>query len=323
MAKRQIAAGIDIGGTNTVFGLADRKGEILSHGYIRTREFDRIEDFVATLYNKINEALGKTGDATELVGYGIGAPMGNINKGTIEHPSNLPWKGILPLAGLFAQHTPLTVTVTNDANAAAMGEMIYGGAKGMKNFIIITLGSGLGSGFVIDGRLVYGDSGFAGELGHTAVRQASSSRICGCGRKGCLETYVSATGIRRTVLKIMADSITDSPLREMSFNSLNSKIIYEAARKGDLIALQAFEYTGKILGSKLADAVALTDPEAIFLFGGLAEAGDLIFVPARKNMEENMLSIYRGRVKLLPSQLSTDNAALLGAASLVWSNKKI
>lgn len=323
MAKRQIAAGIDIGGTNTVFGLADREGEILSHGLIRTGEYDSIEDFVGTLYNKIKDAQGKTGDATELVGYGIGAPMGNINKGIMEHPSNLPWKGILPLAGLFAGHTTLPVTVTNDANAAAMGEMIYGGAKGMKNFVVITLGSGLGSGFVIDGRLVYGNSGFAGELGHTAVRQDSSGRICGCGRKGCLETYVSGPGISRTVLKIMADSTTDSPLREMSINDLNSKIIYEAACNKDPVALQAFEYTGKILGSKLADLVALTDPEAIFLFGGLAEAGDLIFVPARKNMEENMLSIYRGRVKLLPSQLSTHNAALLGAASLVWSNKKI
>lgn len=247
--------------------------------------------------------------------------MGNINKGTIEHPSNLPWKGILPLAGLFAEHTTLPVTLTNDANAAAMGEMIYGGARNMKNFVVITLGSGLGSGFVTDGRLVYGAGGFAGELGHTAVRQGASNRICGCGRKGCLETYVSAPGIRRTVLKIMADSLTDSPLRDISFNKLSSKIIHQAALKGDHIALQAFEYTGKILGCKLADVVALTDPEAIFLFGGLAEAGDLIFEPARKYMEENMLSIYRGRVKLLPSQLSTHNAALLGAASLVWSNK--
>ncbi|MFP4489085.1 MAG: ROK family protein, partial [Bacteroidales bacterium] len=257
----------------------------------------------------------------ELVGYGIGAPMGNIYKGIMERPSNLPWKGILPLAGLFSEHTSLPVTVSNDANAAAMGEMIYGGARGMKNFVVITLGSGLGSGFVIDGRPVYGASGFAGELGHTAVRQGSSGRICGCGRKGCLETYVSGPGISRTVLKIMADSITDSPLREANFKILNSKIIYEAALSKDPIALQAFEYTGKILGCKLADVVALTDPEAVFLFGGLAEAGDLIFGPTRKSMEENLLGIYRGRVKLLPSQLSTHNAALLGAASLVWSKK--
>ncbi len=323
MLKREIAAGIDIGGTNTVYGLIGRDGEILSQGTVRTGDFEDIEVYVATLYKKINDALGKSGAENNLAGYGIGAPMGNINRGTMEHPSNLPWKGIIPLAGLFSKHTSLPVTITNDANAAAMGEMIYGGAKGMKNFVVITLGSGLGSGFVIDGRLVYGASGFAGELGHTAVRQGLSNRICGCGRKGCLETYVSAPGIRRTVLKIMADSLGDSLLRELSFNELSSKIIHQAALKDDPIALQAFEYTGMILGCKLADVVAYTDPEAIFLFGGLAEAGDLIFEPSRRYMEENMLSIYRGRVKLLPSQLSTHDAALLGAGSLVWSNKKI
>lgn len=323
MTKRQIAAGIDIGGTNTVFGLVGREGEILTRGIIRTGDFERIEDFVATLYEKINDALGKAGSEAGMAGYGIGAPMGNINKGIMEYPSNLPWKGILPLSALFAEHTTLPVTVTNDANAAAVGEMIYGGAKGMKNFVIITLGSGLGSGFVIDGRPVYGASGFAGELGHTAVRQGSSGRICGCGRRGCLETYVSAGGIRRTVMEIMADSITDSSLRNISFNDISSKMIYQAALSGDPIALQAFEYTGKILGCKLADLVAHTDPGAIFLFGGLAEAKDLIFEPTQKYMEENLLSIYRGRVKLLPSQLSTQNAALLGAASLVWANKEI
>lgn len=323
MAKREIAAGIDIGGTNTVYGLLDRDGEILAKGFLRTADYKRIEDFVAGLYKEINDAMVKTGHAGGLVGYGIGAPMGNINKGTLEYPSNLPWKGILPLAGIFSEHSTLPVTVTNDANAAAMGEMIYGGAKGMKNFVVITLGSGLGSGLVIDGRLVYGASGFAGELGHIAVRQGDSGRICGCGRRGCLETYVSATGIRRTVMKIMADSIEDSPLRELSYKRLSSKIIYEAALSGDPIALQAFEYTGKILGCSLADLVAITDPEALFLFGGLAEARDLLFRPARRYMEQNLLSIYRDRVRLLPSQLGTHNAALLGAASLVWTNRAL
>ncbi len=206
--------------------------------------------------------------------------MGNINKGTIEYPAGLPWKGIFPLADIFHQHTSLPVIVTNDANAAAVGEMIYGGAKGMKNFVVITLGTGLGSGFVVDGKLVYGHDGFAGEIGHTAIRPGSSNRECGCGKKGCLETYVSATGLKRTLLKIMADSIEPSELRKYSFEELDSKIIHDAAKKGDPLAMQAFERTGRMLGFKLADVVAHTNPEAIFLFGGLALAGDLIFEPA-------------------------------------------
>lgn len=323
MAKRQIAVGIDIGGTNTVFGLVDREGKILSEGTVKTNEFEDVEVFVAALHEKINVTVRKLGNSAELLGYGIGAPMGNINKGTIEYPSNLPWKGIIPLADLFGRHTSLPVTVTNDANAAAVGEMIYGGAKGMKNFVVITLGSGLGSGLVVDGKLVYGANGFAGEIGHTAIRPGTSNRMCGCGRKGCLETYVSASGIKRTVLKIMADSIVDSELRELSFNELNSKIIHDAALRGDPIALEAFEHTGKMLGFKLADVVAHTNPEAIFLFGGLALAKDLIFEPAREYMEEHLLSIYKGKVELLPSQLSTQNAAVLGASSLVWTIKEL
>lgn len=322
MAKKQLAVGIDIGGTNTVFGLVDRNGTIISEGLIKTKEFEDIEVFVAALYEKINVHLRRLDNTIELLGYGIGAPMGNINNGTIEYPSNLPWKGIIPLAELFRRHTSLPVTVTNDANAAAVGEMIYGGAKGMKNFVVITLGSGLGSGFVVDGKLVIGANGFAGEIGHTAIRPGASNRMCGCGRKGCLETYVSASGIKRTVLKIMADSMVDSELREVSFNELNSKIIHDAALRGDPIALEAFEHTGRMLGFKLADVVAHTNPEAIFLFGGLALAKDLIFEPAREYMEEHLLSIYRGKVKLLPSQLSTQNAAVLGASSLVWTNKE-
>jgi len=248
--------------------------------------------------------------------------MGNINKGTIEYPADLPWKGIIPLAEIFSRHTDLPVIVTNDANAAAVGEMIYGGAKGMKNFVVITLGTGLGSGFVVDGKLVYGQDGFAGEIGHTSIRPGMSNRDCGCGRKGCLETYVSATGLKRTVLKILADRLEDSELRRYSFDELDSKKIYEAARRGDILALAAFEHTGAMLGYKLADVVAHTNPEAIFLFGGLALAKELIFEPAQKHMEQNLLYIYRDKVKLLPSELSTHNAALLGASSLVWSENE-
>jgi glucokinase len=249
--------------------------------------------------------------------------MGNINKGTIEYPAGLPWKGIFPFADIFHRHTSLPVIVTNDANAAAVGEMIFGGAKGMKNFVVITLGTGLGSGFVVDGKLVYGHTGFAGEIGHTQIRPESSNRECGCGKKGCLETYVSATGLKRTLIKILADSLAPSRLRKYSTEELDSKIIFEAAKKGDPLACLAFERTGRMHGYKLADVVAHTNPEAIFLFGGLALAGDILFKPAIESMEENMLDIYKGRVKILASRLNSKNAAVLGASSLVWSNEGI
>ena len=321
MKKEKVVIGIDIGGTNTVFGVVDRSGRILAEDGITTSHYDEPEVFVAALYEKIMITIPKIGREVEVLGYGIGAPMGNINKGTIEYPADLPWKGIIPLAGISSRHTDLPVIVTNDANAAAVGEMIYGGAKGMKNFVVITLGTGLGSGFVVDGKLVYGQDGFAGEIGHTSIRPGMSNRDCGCGRKGCLETYVSATGLKRTVLKILADRLEDSELRRFSFDELDSRKIYEAARRGDILALEAFEHTGAMLGYKLADVVAHTNPEAIFLFGGLALAKELIFEPAQKHMEQNLLYIYRDKVKLLPSELSTHNAAVLGASSLVWSEK--
>jgi len=319
MNKRKIVVGIDIGGTKTVYGFVDREGNILAGDMIITSHYDEPEDFVAALYEKMMITASSIGREVEILGFGIGAPMGNINKGTIEYPADLPWKGIIPLADIFARHTSLPVIVTNDANAAAVGEMIYGGAKGMKNFVVITLGTGLGSGFVIDGKLVYGHDGFAGEIGHTSIRPGVSNRDCGCGRKGCLETYVSATGLKRTVLKVMADRLDDSELRRYSFEELSSEKIYEAALRGDPIALEAFEHTGAMLGYKLADVVAHTNPEAIFLFGGLALAKELIFEPARAHMEENLLYIYRGKVKLLPSELSMQNAAVLGTSSLIWS----
>jgi glucokinase len=321
MAKKEVAVGVDLGGTNTVFGFVDRDGNLLAEGHMKTSEYDEIEVFVAALYEKITVAGERIGNGFEVIGYGIGAPMGNINKGTIEHAAGLPWKGIVPLADIFHKHTPLPIIVTNDANAAAVGEMIYGGAKGMKNFVVITLGTGLGSGFVVDGKLVYGQDGFAGEIGHTAIRPGESNRDCGCGRKGCLETYVSATGLKRSLLKIMADSNQPSELRKLSFEELNAEIIHDAAKRGDYIAKRAFTHTGRMLGFKLADVVAHTNPEAIFLLGGLALAKDLIFEPAKEYMEENLLSIYKGKVKLLASELSTQNAAVLGASSLVWSER--
>jgi len=320
MAVKDVAVGIDIGGTNTIFGFVDREGNILAEDRVKTTHYDEIEVFVAVLYEKIVATGQKIGSGIEVKGFGIGAPMGNINKGTIEYSAGLPWKGIVPLSEEFHKHTNLPVIVTNDANAAAVGEMIYGGAKGMKNFVVITLGTGLGSGFVIDGKLVYGHDGFAGEIGHTAIRPGPSNRDCGCGRKGCLETYVSATGLKRTMLKIMADSMQPSELRKYSFNELDAELIHDAAKRGDELALRAFQHTGRMLGFKLADVVAHTNPEAIFLFGGLALAKELIFEPAKEYMEENLLSIYKGKVKLLPSELSTQNAAVLGASSLIWSS---
>jgi len=322
MATKKLSVGIDIGGTNTVFGFVDREGSILAEDRLKTSHYDEAEVFVAALYEKIMVTRQKIKESVEIAGFGIGAPMGNINKGTIEYPANLPWKGITPLADLFRRHTGLPVVVTNDANAAAVGEMVYGGAKKMRDFVVITLGTGLGSGFVTDGKLLYGHQGFAGELGHITVHAGKSSRECDCGKKGCLETYVSATGLKRTLLKIMADSIAPSELRKYSFNELDAEMIHEAAKRGDVLARRAFEQTGKMLGIKLADVVAHTNPEAIFLFGGLAKAKELIFKPARESMEENLLYIYRGKVKLLPSELSTQNAAVLGASSLIWSLKE-
>jgi glucokinase len=322
MANKKVVVGIDIGGTNTVFGFVDREGNILAEDRIKTASYDEAEVYVAALYEKIMVTREKIENDIEIMGFGIGAPMGNINKGTIEYPANLPWKGIIPLADLFKRHTDLPVVVTNDANAAAVGEMVYGGAKDMKNFVVITLGTGLGSGFVVNGKLLYGHQGFAGELGHTAIRPGPCNRECDCGKKGCLETYVSATGLKRTLLKVMADSIQPSELRKYSFDQLDAEMINTAAKRGDPIAKAAFERTGRMLGFKLADVVAHTNPEAIFLFGGLAQAKELIFVPAREQMEENLLHIYKGKVKLLPSELSTQNAAVLGASSLIWSLKE-
>lgn len=251
-----------------------------------------------------------------MIGIGIGAPNGNYYKGSIEFAPNLRWHDVIPLCDMMKEYYPtLPIYLTNDANAAAIGEMIYGGAKGMKNFIMVTLGTGLGSGFVANGELVYGHDGFAGELGHIIV--SPNGRQCGCGRQGCLETYVSATGVKRTAYKMMAKYNYPSELRTIPFNEMTAKIVAEAAEKGDMIAINTFKYTGKMLGEALANAIAITSPEAIFLFGGLAKAGNLLFEPTKDHMEMNLLKIYSNKVKLLPSQLDK-NAAIYGAAALVW-----
>lgn len=318
---KKVAVGVDIGGTNSVYGLVDEQGEIICEGVFPTRNYPDFDQYIEELYIGIQSLLKRAGDDVELVGIGIGAPNGNYYTGTIEFAPNLVWKGVLNIVEKIKRYFPtVPVIITNDANAAAVGEMVYGGAKGMKDFLVVTLGTGLGSGFVANGKLIYGHDGFAGELGHVVVNK--TGRICGCGRKGCLETYASATGIKRTVFKLLADHIEDSEFRRISYDDLTAEMITKAALNGDPIAIEAYEYTGKLLGEALADAVALTSPEAIFLFGGLAKAGKYIFEPTKKYMEQNLLAIFRNKVKLLPSGIDGKNAAVLGASALVWQSLK-
>ncbi|HSP87678.1 MAG TPA: ROK family protein, partial [Ignavibacteriaceae bacterium] len=276
MLKKDVTLGVDIGGTNTAFGFVDIEGNLISESSIPTNAEQSAADFFLRLSAEIKKIFNNFSNEYTLKGIGIGAPNGNYYKGTIENPPNLKW-GVVNVVEIVNQYFDLPVAITNDANASAIGEMLFGAAKGMKNFIVITLGTGLGSGIVVDGKLVYGADGFAGEIGHTVFDP--NGRLCGCGRKGCLETYSSSTGIRRTVMELLANSNLDSVLRDISFDDLDSKMIYSAALAGDKIALEAFDYTAKVLGLKLADAVAHTSPEAIILFGGLALAGDLILIP--------------------------------------------
>ena len=313
----QYSIGIDIGGTNSMMGIVDKMGNILFEAELITNDYELIEDFADACYKLLYPEINKLG-FQEFRGIGIGAPNGNYYQGTIEFAPNLRWKGVVPLAKIFSQKFNLNTTVTNDANAAAIGEMMHGAAKGMNDFIMVTLGTGVGSGFVANGKMMYGHDGFAGELGHTiAVRDG---RLCGCGRKGCLETYTSATGIARTANEFLETKTISSSLRNLT--TITSKNIYDAAVKGDFLSLEIFEFTGKILGQSLADAIAITSTEAIILFVGLAQAGKFIFEPTRKYMEQNLLKIYQGKVKLLPSELKESDAAILGAASLIWNTDK-
>jgi glucokinase len=314
----ELTIGIDIGGTNTKYGIVDRKGNVLQHGSISTVRHEEFRDYFNDLASALRKAIETMPEDSKVIGIGIGAANGNYYKGTIERATNLKWKGIIPIADMFKEEFDLPAIVTNDANAAAVGEMVYGAAKNMKDFIVITLGTGLGSGFVSNGQLLNGKHGIAGEVGHTSVNP--QGRYCNCGKRGCLETYVSATGIKRTVYKLLADHLESSELRGISFDNLTTKMITESAIRGDVVALAAFEYTGRILGMKLAETVVHTDPEAIFLFGGLSLAGDLIFKPTIRHMEANLMPLFRGKVKILPSALQNQAAPILGASSLVWNS---
>lgn len=330
---KKLAIGIDIGGINTAFGLVDEQGELYGESVISTRSYPYLEDYphyVDALEKGLRSLLDAVSTAYELVGIGIGAPNANFHRGTIETPANL-WKfrdtendrneerRIFRLAEeLSARFGGVKTLITNDANAATIGEMVYGNAKGMRDFIMITLGTGLGSGFVANGEMIYGHDGFAGEFGHIVVER--DGRECGCGRKGCLEAYVSATGIKRTAFELMSTMNVPSRLREIPFAAFDSAMISAAAAEGDPIAKECFRYTGELLGRALADAVTITSPEAIFLFGGLAKAGELIFEPTRHYMEENMMFTFKNKVKLLPSGIQGKNAAILGASALIWQS---
>lgn len=314
--EKTYVVGMDIGGTNTVFGIVDSRGNVLVSDSVKTQQYDKIDEYVDAVCKKLLLLLQQVGGAERIKGMGVGAPNGNYYNGTIEFAPNLPWKGVIPLAAMFEEKLGIPTALTNDANAAAIGEMAYGAARGLKDFIMITLGTGVGSGIVINGQLVYGHDGFAGELGHVIVN--SEGRACGCGRKGCLETYCSATGVARTAREFLVQRTDPSLLRNIPAEEIVSKDVYDAAVKGDKLAQDIFEYTGTILGTALANFIAFSSPEAIILFGGLAKSGDYIMKPVQKAMEENVLKIYEGKTKLLLSQLKDADAAVLGASALGW-----
>ena len=315
--EKPYVVGIDIGGTNTVFGIVDARGTIIASGSIKTGAHDQADDYVDAVCKNLLPLIIANGGVDKIKGIGIGAPNGNYYSGTIEFAPNLPWKGVIPLAAMFEERLGIPTALTNDANAAAIGEMTYGAARGMKDFIMITLGTGVGSGIVINGQMVYGHDGFAGELGHVIARR--DGRVCGCGRKGCLETYCSATGVARTAREFLAARTDASLLR----NIPASKDVYDAAVQGDKLAQEIFEFTGNILGEALADAIAFSSPEAIVLFGGLAKSGDYIMKPIQKAIDDNILNIYKGKTKLLVSELKDSDAAVLGASALAWELKDL
>lgn len=311
--------GLDLGGTNSVFGIVDSRGDIKATTAIKTQGYgDNVEAYVDASIEALKIIIDQVGGIDKIKAMGIGAPNGNYYNGTIEFAPNLEWgrNGVVPLAKLFSDKLGIPVALTNDANAAAIGEMTYGVARGMKNFIVITLGTGVGSGIVVNGQLVYGCDGFAGELGHVIVKE--NGRQCGCGRKGCLETYCSATGVARSAREFLANSDAPSLLRELDPEKITSYDVAVAAGKGDKIANEIFEFTGKILGEACADFAAFSSPEAFIFFGGLTKAGDLIMNPIKKAYDETVLNIFKGKAKFLVSGLEGSSAAVLGASAVGW-----
>ena len=314
--------GIDMGGTNTVFGIVDARGIVLASNSIKTRKHANINDYIDELYDECSRLIKSIDAEGKIYGIGVGAPNANFFTGVIEDGVNLPWPTPIPFAQMLSDKFGIPVAITNDANAAAIGEMTYGVARGLKDFIMITLGTGVGSGIVINGQLVYGHDGFAGELGHVIMKR-NNGRLCGCGRTGCLETYCSATGVARTAREYLEITDTPSLLRNLPIDDITSKDVYDAAMAGDELAKKVFDYTGDILGQALADFTVFSAPEAFVLFGGLAKSGELLLKPLRESMERNMLSIWKGKVKVLQSELKEADAAVLGASALGWEAKPV
>jgi len=316
----EVVVGIDIGGTNTEYGFINREGEVLLSEKFNTLDFELAEKLVVTLSDSIKNTI--RGSEYELKGIGIGVPNGNYYKGTVEYAANLKWHNYVPLVEMFQKRFPDIKTVlTNDANAAAIGEKVFGAAKDMKHFVVLTLGTGLGAGIFINGMIYHGTDGFAGEIGHTIYDY--EGRNCNCGRRGCLETYVSATGIKRTVAELISTTNIPSTLRDVPNAKLSGKLIETNAQAGDKLALKAFNITAEILGKHLADVVAYLNPEAIFLLGGLSNAGDLLFKAVEFHLNQNLLYVFKNNVKILPSGIDYGNAAIKGAAALAWSEVKI
>ena len=317
---QQLAIGIDIGGTGTKFGIVDRNGNILFSSEISSRNHPEVEGFIDELHDALSDMIERAGGTGRIRGIGVGAPNGNYNSGTVEYAPNLIWKGIIPFAKMMEDKFKLPTVLTNDANAAAIGEMMYGAAKGMKDFIMITLGTGVGSGIVANGKLIYGHDGFAGELGHTII--IPNGRLHeGTGKHGSLESYASATGVRLTAIEMMSKTKDPSVLRDVPAAKITSKTVYEAAIRGDKLAKEIFDFTGQILGLALANFVMFSSPEAIILFGGLTKAGDMILQPTRESMEANVIKVFQNKVKILVSHLKESDAAILGASALVWEMK--
>lgn len=315
---KNYAFGIDIGGTNSVMAVVSREGEILGQCSMPTASFAEFDDYINALCEHLKKLAADTCGIENILGVGVGAPNGNFYTGRIDFAPNLPWKGILPFVEKLQAAIGLPCVITNDANAAAMGEHAYGVAKEMDHFIMITLGTGVGSGIFIDGKIVYGHDGFAGELGHTIMDFSDDARLCGCGRRGCLETYASATGVARTARQFLAERTDDSLLRKLDPEKITSKDVYDAAVQGDALAIDIYNFTGEILGRALGNFIAFSAPEAIVLFGGMAQAGEILMKPLREAMDKYTMPLWRGKVKLLVSSLKSSNAALLGASALVW-----
>ncbi|HXR84001.1 MAG TPA: ROK family protein [Hanamia sp.] len=317
----EYAIGIDIGGTTTKFGIVNHRGDISNRGEISTTNHKELNLFIDELHQELQPAINAIGGIDYIKGIGVGAPNGNYYSGTIEYAPNLHWKGILPIAQLITERFKKPCTLTNDANAAAIGELMYGAGRGMRDFIMITLGTGVGSGIIANGQLIYGHDGFAGELGHTIIRPGGRLHW-GTGMKGSLETYASATGISITAKEILDERVGEkSLLREIPHEQITSKRVFEAAVKGDPISNEVFQITGKILGEALANFVMFSSPEAIILFGGVIKAGNLLLDPVKEHMEKNLLPIFQNKVKLLFSELKESDAAILGASALVWEIK--